>query len=101
LDDFGTGYSSLAYLTRFPAETLKIDQSFIGRLVDGTEQEEMVRAIIGLAHALKMEVIAEGVETREQYERLRSLGCEFVQGFLLARPLAPKSAQEYPPNPRA
>src|SRR5204862_677588 len=54
LDDFGTGYSSLSYLTRFPAETLKVDQSFISRLVEGTEQEDMVRAIIGLAHALKM-----------------------------------------------
>ena len=79
---------------------MKIDQSFISRLVEGTEQEEMVRAIIGLAHALKMKVIAEGVETREQLDRLRSLDCEFVQGFLLARPLDQKAAEELLVNPR-
>jgi diguanylate cyclase (GGDEF)-like protein/PAS domain S-box-containing protein len=94
LDDFGTGYSSLSYLTRLPAEILKIDQSFVHRLSEGAEQEEMVRAIVGLAHGLKMEVIAEGVETREQLERLRALDCEYVQGFYLARAMEASAAEE-------
>jgi diguanylate cyclase (GGDEF)-like protein/PAS domain S-box-containing protein len=87
IDDFGTGYSSLSMLRHLPIDTLKIDRSFISRL-DGDEQErEIVRAIVALAHSLDMKVIAEGVETVEQVQVLRSLSCEYAQGFLFAVPL--------------
>jgi diguanylate cyclase (GGDEF)-like protein len=85
LDDFGTGYSSLSYLRRFPVDTLKIDQSFIIGLAGG-EDEALVRSIVGLAHNLKLHVIAEGVETAEVRDRLRALGCDAVQGHFICRP---------------
>ncbi|MCX5545546.1 EAL domain-containing protein [Paraburkholderia sp. CNPSo 3076] len=88
IDDFGTGYSSLAYLQRFRAKQLKIDRFFTNGLdAHGEEGSAIVSAIIALAHSLKMEVVAEGVETTSQLEHLRSLGCDEVQGFLLGRPL--------------
>lgn len=87
IDDFGTGYSSLSYLHRFPVDTLKIDRSFIRRIgVDG-DNMEIVRTIIALAHDLGMSVIAEGLETPEQLERLTRLACEQGQGYLISRPL--------------
>jgi diguanylate cyclase (GGDEF)-like protein len=85
IDDFGTGYSSLSYLHRFPVNTLKIDRSFIGRMAKGDENSEIVRTICTLANNLGMEVVAEGVETREQLELLRSLKCEYGQGFLFSK----------------
>lgn len=94
IDDFGTGYSSLSYLQRFPVDTLKVDRSFIGRLGLDPENMEIVRAILALAHSLGLDVVAEGVEEREQATMLRSLGCEFVQGFYFARPLEVGSVAE-------
>ena len=88
IDDFGTGYSSLAYLQKFQVRQLKIDQLFIQALGDGGyEARAIIRAIIELAHTLGMEVVAEGVETVEQVEILRLLGCDQLQGYLLARPM--------------
>ena len=90
LDDFGTGYSSLAYLNRFPFDALKIDRSFVEGL--GLEQERtaIVEAVIGMARALSLDAIAEGVENEVQLAELRRLGCDFAQGHLFSRPLAPQ-----------
>ena len=92
LDDFGTGYSCLSYLHDFPVTTLKIDRSFVSRIGMKTERPEIVRAIVALAHNLGMDVIAEGVETTEQLERLRVLQCESVQGFYFSEPLDAEAA---------
>jgi diguanylate cyclase (GGDEF)-like protein len=86
IDDFGTGYSSLSYLHRFPIDTLKIDRSFVIRMVDNNENIEIVRTIIMLAQNLGMDVVAEGVETKEQLALLRKLGCENGQGYFFSRP---------------
>src|SRR5581483_6707672 len=86
IDDFGTGYSSLSYLQRFPVDILKVDRSFIGQLGVRTEAETIVASVIGLAHGLGLEVVAEGVETLGQLEVLRSLGCDLAQGFLFSVP---------------
>jgi diguanylate cyclase (GGDEF)-like protein/PAS domain S-box-containing protein len=87
LDDFGTGYSSLEYLRRFPFDTLKIDRSFVMDLPDSAESVTIVEAVVGLAHALRMSVTAEGVETAEQRTFLQGLGCDSIQGFLVSRPV--------------
>ncbi len=87
LDDFGTGYSSLSYLSRFPIETLKIDQSFTSRLGGANEETALVRSVIQLATSMGMETVGEGIERQEQYDRLLELGCTYGQGFLLARPM--------------
>lgn len=86
LDDFGTGYSALAYLPRFPLGFLKIDMSFVQRLGTTTRADAIVAAIVELAHAHELTVVAEGVETPEQAEALRSMGCERGQGWLFGRP---------------
>jgi len=86
VDDFGTGYSSLSYLVSLPLDGLKIDQSFVNRMTESMESREVVRTIAQLASALKLSVVAEGVETDNQLEELRSLHCEYGQGFLLGRP---------------
>ncbi len=88
IDDFGTGYSSLSHLHRFPVESLKIDRSFVQALEDGADGIEIVRSIVALAHALNMQVMAEGIETPEQLEALQELDCELGQGFLFARPVS-------------
>ncbi len=87
LDDFGTGYSSLNYLKRYPVDAIKIDRSFVSQLVAGNSGLAIVQAMITLAHALNIEVIAEGVETREQMETLARMHCNTFQGFLLSPPV--------------
>jgi EAL domain-containing protein (putative c-di-GMP-specific phosphodiesterase class I) len=92
LDDFGTGYSSLSYLERFPIDALKIDRSFVAGL-DSGGSAAIVTAIVSMAHSLDLRVTAEGVETEEQLEQLRRLGCEYAQGFFFGRP-GPPAAHE-------
>ena len=87
VDDFGTGYSSLSYLQRFPLNILKVDRMFVAELGLQTGGDEIVSAVIELAHALDLRVVAEGVETEQQFDVLRSLGCDFAQGFLFSRPV--------------
>lgn len=87
LDDFGTGYSSLSYLKRYAIDRLKIDQSFVKDLVTNQSDQAIVNAIIHMAHSLQMTTIAEGVETEEQANRLKELGCDEIQGYWFSRPL--------------
>jgi diguanylate cyclase (GGDEF)-like protein/PAS domain S-box-containing protein len=96
IDDFGTGYSSLSYLRRFPVDKVKIDRSFVAELPADRDQGAIVSAIVALAHALQIQVVAEGVETEEQREFLRSCGCDFIQGYLIGRPAdADSAAKDY------
>ena len=88
LDDFGTGYSSLSYLRRFPVDVLKIDKSFVDEIHNNASSAEIVKTIIDLGHILKMDVIAEGVETKEQAVLLKSIGCDSIQGYWFSRPVA-------------
>ena len=90
IDDFGTGYSSLSYLHRFPLNYLKIDRSFVMRLTTDNDNA-IVRTISTLARNLGMEVIAEGIETEEQHQQLKMLGCEYGQGYLFSRPVDSKA----------
>jgi len=94
IDDFGTGFSSLAYLRRFPIDRLKIDRSFVHDLATDGDGHALVRAIIGLAHDLKLEVIAEGVETDAQADLLRRWGCDAFQGYRFGRPMTPEALAE-------
>lgn len=87
LDDFGTGYSSLSYLRRFPVEIVKIDRDFITDIGNRAAGSQIVGAVTNLAHALGMRATAEGVETEEQAEELRRIGCDHIQGFLYAQPM--------------
>jgi diguanylate cyclase len=87
LDDFGTGYSSLSYLRRFPVDSIKIDRSFVQEMATSPTSEALVRAIIDLSHSLNLVTIAEGIETNKQEAILARLGCDFCQGFLIARPM--------------
>jgi diguanylate cyclase (GGDEF)-like protein/PAS domain S-box-containing protein len=87
LDDFGTGYSSLTVLHHFPGDTLKIDRAFVATLTDREESQVIIRSIIGLAHNLRLRVIAEGIEDGDQIQALTDLGCEYGQGYYYARPL--------------
>lgn len=86
LDDFGTGYSSLMYLKKLPVATVKIDRSFIKDIPGDTDDETLVQAIISMSHSLRLRVVAEGVETKQQQDFLRDQGCDELQGFLLGRP---------------
>ncbi|HEX8207679.1 MAG TPA: EAL domain-containing protein, partial [Solirubrobacteraceae bacterium] len=88
LDDFGTGWSSLSHLRHFPISGLKVDRSFVGEMEAGSETSGLIVAgIVQMAHALGLDSVAEGVETREQAERLSRLGCRHAQGYLFARPM--------------
>ena len=87
LDDFGTGYSSLSYLTKLPIDTLKIDKSFVDYMIESSEAAAIVQTILLLAESLKMDVVAEGVETQEQFDFLVKSGCSHFQGYLLSKPL--------------
>ncbi|MGH9000524.1 MAG: putative bifunctional diguanylate cyclase/phosphodiesterase [Acidimicrobiia bacterium] len=86
IDDFGTGHSSLTWLRRLPVDVLKIDRSFVAGVGDDADDAAIVRAVVGLGHALGLITVAEGVETTEQRQALRDMGCEWAQGFLIARP---------------
>lgn len=87
IDDFGTGYSSLAYLRLFPLDTLKIDRSFVDGLGTDENDQAIVKAIIAMAHSLGIKTLAEGVETQQQHDILKQLGCEYYQGYLFSKPL--------------
>jgi len=94
IDDFGTGYSSLSHLHRLPFDTLKIDRSFVNSVGENGENSEVLQTIISLAKNLKMRVIAEGIETESQLRILQNLGCDYGQGYLLAKPLARENAEK-------
>ena len=92
LDDFGTGFSSLTYLQQLPVQELKIDRSFIESILEVPIRKTLVRSIVDMAHALSLRVVAEGVETREQWDFLISCQCDLAQGYLFSRPLPENEA---------
>ena len=94
IDDFGTGYSSLSYLNKFPANLLKIDKSFIDKMNSSESSKKYVAAIISIGHIMNFDVIAEGVEETEQLETLKSIGCDFIQGYIWGRPLPREEAEK-------
>jgi EAL domain-containing protein (putative c-di-GMP-specific phosphodiesterase class I) len=94
IDDFGTGYSSLSRLHEFPIDTLKIDRSFVNRLHLNSNHHDIVQMIVTLAHSLGMDVVAEGVESQVQLNKLKQLNCEFAQGYLFSKPLDSKAATQ-------
>jgi EAL domain-containing protein (putative c-di-GMP-specific phosphodiesterase class I) len=87
IDDFGTGYSSLGYLKNLPVQTLKIDRMFIENITHNEQDRTIVSSIINLSHSLKLKVVAEGVETQEQVDMLRVLGCDHIQGYFYHKAL--------------
>jgi diguanylate cyclase (GGDEF)-like protein/PAS domain S-box-containing protein len=95
LDDFGTGYSMLGYLKRMPIHSLKIDQSFVKGIPDDADSRAIVHAMLAVARHFRLKVVAEGIETAEQAEYLRALGCEYAQGYFFSRPLAATTILEY------
>ena len=95
MDDFGTGYSSLSYLKRFPLDTIKIDRSFINEIHESSDDQEITRAIIAMGQSVKLKTLAEGVETDEQLEILRSYGCDYIQGFFYGKPMTAKDMTSY------
>lgn len=94
LDDFGTGYSSLNYIKSLPLNTLKIDKSFIDGLMEDTKEKAIIGSIIDMSHNLGLDVIAEGVERKEEYEYLKYFGCDYIQGFYFSRPLPAEKFNE-------
>ncbi len=94
MDDFGTGYSSLSHLHAFPFDVLKIDRSFVCRMTEGDQPLQIVRTIIELARVMGMDVVAEGIETVEQYRLLSEMGCRYGQGYLFARPMSAEAVTE-------
>ena len=96
IDDFGTGYSSLSYLRQFPIDTLKIDRSFVHSLDDSDDSQALVRSILDLSSTLRLEAVAEGIETSEQHDVLRSLGAQRGQGYLFATADATRGSRRPP-----
>lgn len=94
IDDFGTGYSSLSYLHRFPTDTIKVDRSFVSRMGSVNEDTHIVQTIIMLGHNLGMNIVAEGVETAEQLAQLRTLKCEYGQGYFFSRPISSEAIEQ-------
>jgi EAL domain-containing protein (putative c-di-GMP-specific phosphodiesterase class I) len=97
IDDFGTGYSNLSHLHRFPVDTLKIDQSFVGQMYghqDSDKYKQIVKTVVMLGHNLGLDVVAEGVETEEQRQGLKDLGCEYAQGYLFSKPFSKETITE-------
>lgn len=94
IDDFGTGYSSLSYLNNFPADLLKVDKSFIDQMNTSSSSKKYVAAIISIGHVMNFDVISEGVEDPEQLETLRSIGCDYIQGYIWGRPMEAEYAAE-------
>ena len=94
LDDFGTGYSSLSNLNEFPADLLKVDKSFIDKMNTSDSSKQYVEAIISIGHIMNFNVISEGVEDPDQLETLRSIGCDYIQGYIWGKPLSPEKASE-------
>ncbi|MCR5489935.1 MAG: bifunctional diguanylate cyclase/phosphodiesterase [Saccharofermentans sp.] len=94
IDDFGTGYSSLSYLNNFPSDMLKIDKSFIDKMNQSEVSRQYVAMIVSIGHTLNLKVISEGVESPDQVDILKSVGCDYIQGFVWGRPLSPKEAGE-------
>jgi len=95
IDDFGTGYSSLSYLKRLPIDTLKIDASFVRDITSDPDDRAITATIIRMAQSLQLTVVAEGVETQEQFEYLRDHGCHQIQGHWLSRPLSAQACTEF------
>jgi predicted signal transduction protein with EAL and GGDEF domain len=95
IDDFGTGYSSLSHLRRLPLDILKLDRSFVSELDNTNESREIVRTIVNLAHILGMDVVAEGIETAEQADQLRSFGCKYAQGYFFSKPMNRSSVEAF------
>jgi EAL domain-containing protein (putative c-di-GMP-specific phosphodiesterase class I) len=95
LDDFGTGFSTLGYLKRMPIQALKIDSSFIEGVPHDPDSRALVLAMLAVARHFKLKVVAEGIETPEQVEYLRALGCEYAQGYFYSRPLPSATIIEY------
>ena len=95
IDDFGTGYSSFSYLRRFPVDELKIDKSFIDNIGSSGEDLAIVRTVVELARILQLRTTAEGIETQQQLDLLRELGCDVGQGYFFARPLHPEDVPAY------
>lgn len=101
LDDFGTGYSMLGYLKRMPIQALKVDQSFVVGVPEDADSRAIVRAMVAVASHFRLKVVAEGIETPEQVDYLRSIGCEYAQGFYYSRPLPPQTIVDYVQRGRA
>ena len=98
IDDFGTGYSSLSYLNSFPSDMLKIDKSFIDKMNQNEVSRQYVAMIISIGHTLDLKVISEGVESADQIDTLKAIGCDYVQGFVWGRPLPPEEAEKLVKN---
>jgi EAL domain-containing protein (putative c-di-GMP-specific phosphodiesterase class I) len=94
LDDFGTGYSSLTYLKRFPIDSVKIDQSFVRNLTTNPDDAAIARAVVAMTHSLNLTVVAEGVETLQQLQFLKELGCDEAQGYFVGRPIAAEAFEK-------
>jgi EAL domain-containing protein (putative c-di-GMP-specific phosphodiesterase class I) len=95
IDDFGTGFSSLSYLTKLPVHELKIDRTFIAGLPTSSANVAVVASVVGLAHQLGLDALAEGVETDDELATVRRLGCDLVQGYLLGRPMPADEIDRY------
>ena len=98
IDDFGTGYSSLSCIHELSPDAVKIDRSFIDSIAQSSDKKTIVGAIVALAAGLKLDVVAEGIETESQHEILKSMGCKYAQGFLYSHPLGPQELFEFVTN---